>query len=112
MSKTFVKPGKTLKFTAGGTLSSGDGLLIGKLFGVVAGNLIAGQSGELDLVGVFILPKDGSVIAIGVAVYWDGSDVTTTALANEKIGTANLAAAGGAATVEVRLDGIGTVTGA
>ncbi len=111
MVKLFVKPGKTLTIVAGADILSGAPIQTGKLFGVALTDIASGASGEIGLEGVYTLTKDGSTFAQGADVYHDGTDATSTSAANEHIGTANLAAAGGAALVEVRLDGIATITG-
>lgn len=111
MTKLFVKPGKTLTIVAGSTIASGDPIQTGKLFGVALTDIATGASGEIGLEGVYTLTKDGTTIAQGADVYHDGTDATGDSAGNEHIGAANLAAAGGAGTVEVRLDGIATITG-
>lgn len=111
MTKLFVKPGKTLTIVAGSDIASNDPIQTGKLFGVALTNIATGASGEIGLEGVYTLDKDGSTFAQGADVYHDGTDATSTSAANEHIGAANKAAGGGDATVEVRLDGIATITG-
>ncbi len=114
MTKLFVKPGKTMTITAGADIASGDGVQVAKAFGIAQGDIASGDTGEIGLVGVYRLPKTAPlVIAVGVAVYWDPTpgEVNVTSAAQEKIGICNKAALSADTEVEVRLDGIGTVTG-
>lgn len=107
--KNFVQPGDVVTLTAPvGGLQSGDGVLVGALFGVAAYDASEGAEVECRLVGVFDLPKASGAIDEGEAVYWDDSagNVTTTATDNTLIGAAIRAADSGAATTRVRLNGI------
>lgn len=88
--RNFVQPGHVLTFIgkAGGHLS-GDLVIIGAMFGISAYNTAEGAEGELNLGGVFNLPKaTGAAMAVGEAVYWDATNklVTKTAIDNTKIG--------------------------
>jgi predicted RecA/RadA family phage recombinase len=106
--KNYVQSGESLTLTAGGTLTSGQGLLVGTVFGVVAEAAVSGQLYTLVLEGVFDLPKAASVTpAVGAKVYWDNTNgnVTTTSSGNSLIGVAVVAAGASDATVRVRLDG-------
>lgn len=107
--KNYIQSGESLTLTAGGTLTSGQGLLVGTIFGVVAEAAVSGQLYTLVFQGVFDLPKAASVTpAVGAKVYWDDTNknVTTTASGNTLIGVAAVAALAGDATVRVRLDGV------
>jgi predicted RecA/RadA family phage recombinase len=89
--KNYVQSGESLTLTAGGTLTSGQGLLVGTVFGVVAEGVVSGQLYTLVLEGVFDLPKAASVTpAVGAKVYWDNTNgnVTTTSSGNSLIGVA------------------------
>lgn len=109
--KNYVQPGATLSFTAGATYSSGAGVVIGGLFGVVAADVASGDSGEAEIVGVFDLTKVGSQAwAEGARVYWDAGNsrcTTTAASGLLLIGTATAAVGSGAGetTGRVRLNG-------
>lgn len=56
--KNYVQPGRSVTVSApvGGALS-GDGVMIGSLFGVAAFNAEAGEDLEIETQGVFDLPK-------------------------------------------------------
>ncbi|MEM7695303.1 MAG: DUF2190 family protein [Pseudomonadota bacterium] len=106
--RNFVQRGETITATAPtGGVASGDGVLIGKLFGVAAYSAAEGEAVELTTVGVFDLAKATGAITWGARVYWDDTNnvVTTTASGNDLIGAAIEAAASDAATARVRLNG-------
>jgi predicted RecA/RadA family phage recombinase len=70
--KNFSYSGKSITFTAKEAVASGHGYILNDAFGVTAGALTPGQSGELFIRGAFTLPKDPSkVILTGQKVYWD-----------------------------------------
>jgi predicted RecA/RadA family phage recombinase len=58
--KTYVQPGKTITLTAPYAVTSGDGLLVGSIFGVAAGTAALGETVEAALVGVYEMKKLGS----------------------------------------------------
>ncbi|MCR8724134.1 DUF2190 family protein [Frigidibacter sp. ROC022] len=108
--KNYVQPGNTLTLTAPHAVASGDGLLVGSIFGVAAGDAESGATVEAALTGVFDLIKVGSQAwAVGDKVYWDDTNkrCTTVATDNTLIGVAVEAVAGGAGdtTGRVRLNG-------
>jgi predicted RecA/RadA family phage recombinase len=106
--RNFVQDGNvvTVVAPAGGVLS-GDGLLIGSLFGVCAFDALAGNEVELATVGVFVLPKATGALAIGDLVFWDNTAKRTTATAagNRLIGVATAASVAEAINAGVRLNG-------
>jgi predicted RecA/RadA family phage recombinase len=86
--------------------TSGQGVLVGALFGVVAVDALTGVSAEVALNGVFDITKEAPlVIAVGARVFWDNTNkrVTTTTTGNVAIGHAVVAAASADTTVRVRL---------
>lgn len=106
--RTFIQPGKTITLTAPGDVSAGDPIKVGQLFGVVATSVANGDPMEVMTVGVHELPKHaGDTPGEGALLFWDdgNSEVTTVASGNLLIGCATEAAAGGDATVKVRLSG-------
>jgi len=97
--KNFVQPGNTITLTAPYAVASGDGLLVGSIFGVASGAADLGESVETALVGVFDLTKIGSQAwAAGAKVYWDNTNkrCTTVATDNTLVGVAVEAVASGA----------------
>jgi len=108
--KNYVSAGDTITFTAAAAHNSGDGVLLGSLFGVAANDVAIGDQGVLRLEGVYSLPKAASQAwTVGAKVYWDDTNkvCTTTATGNKLIGVATAAVAGGATdtTGTVRLNG-------
>jgi predicted RecA/RadA family phage recombinase len=110
--KTFIQNGNIITVTAAANIASGDGVLIGSIFGVAATEAVAGDEVEIGTVGIYELPKlSTAVIAQGDRVAWNNSTgkVVVSATGMYPIGVATEAAGNGVATVKVRLDGIATV---
>ena len=108
--KNYVQPGTTLTLTAPYAVTSGDGLLVGSIFGVAAGDAASGATVEAALTGVFDITKIGSQAwTVGAKIYWDDTNkrCTTVATDNTLIGVAIEAVAGGAGDTigRVRLNG-------
>lgn len=107
--KNHVQPGKVITVTAPYDLEPGDGCLVGSIFGVASHKALSGAPVEIQTQEVFKLKKTNAVtFAEGAKVSWDNATKATLAPATGKflIGAAIDAAAGGDATVSVRLDGI------
>ena len=97
--KNYVQPGKTITLTAPYAVTSGDGLLVGSIFGVATGTAALGEAVEAALVGVYDLKKVASQAwAAGDKIYWDNTakNTTKTLTSNTLIGVAIEAVAGGA----------------
>lgn len=111
--QNFIQNGDVITVTApAGGVTSGQGVLIGSLFGVAAFDAAEGDPVEITTRGVFDLPKEATtVIAVGDRVAWDDTagqiDAPDTGL--YPVGVATVAAGNGVATVTVRLDGVATV---
>lgn len=111
--KNYIQEGDVLPFTAPSDssavdLSSGDGVLIGSLFGVVVKDTAMGASGEMKTEGVFKLAKTSAQAwTVGAKIYWDDTNkvCTTTASGNSLIGAATAVAANPSSTGYVRLNG-------
>jgi len=107
--KNFVQTGNTLTFTAADPVTSGQGVVMGALFGIAATSAAAGVPFEASLTGVYTLPKAEDDIAAGAALYWDDAEGLVTTDDDEGgnllIGAATEAAGTGAASVPVRLNG-------
>ncbi len=112
--KNFVQMGNNLTLAAPYAVEAGQGVLIGQLFGVAAGD--AGNGAEVDIstVGVFELAKwNTAVFTVGAPVYFDvatksvrsgNDDDSNSAGDNEAlIGVAVAAAGVGQSTVRVKL---------
>lgn len=108
--KIFIQTGDYITLAAPAAVTSGDGVLVGSLFGVATGNAENGADVVLSTVRVYTLPKKtADALTVGEVVYWDdaNSEVTETATNNAKIGVAIAAAGAGAGvtTTKVRLNG-------
>ncbi|MBF0117165.1 MAG: DUF2190 family protein [Magnetococcales bacterium] len=108
--KNYVQPGDTITVIAPVAVNSGDGLLVGALFGVALATAAINTNVEVLTEGVVDLPKAAVAVTQGAKVYWDNTakNVTTTATNNTLIGCAIPAAAVGDAIVRVRLNGVVT----
>lgn len=106
--RNFVQPGEVISVAAPYALTSGQGALVGSLFGVAVADAANGTPVELRCDGVFDLTKaTGQAWTVGVALFWDNAarNVTTTLTGNTRIGVATAAAASGATVGRVRLNG-------
>lgn len=108
--KNYVSDGENITVAAPAALNSGDGVLVGSLFGVASRTVASGAQVAIVVEGVFTLPKVGSQAwTVGAKVYWDAANnrCTTVATGNTLIGVATAAVAGGAGdtTGTVRLNG-------
>ncbi|SIN74272.1 DUF2190 family protein [Vannielia litorea] len=108
--KNYVQPGENITLTAAAASSSGDGVLVGSLFGIAAGDAEIGDTLTIVTEGVFEMPKPATdVLAVGDPVYWDASGKLATADddsgSNAEIGVAVTTAANPSSSVRVRLNG-------
>lgn len=106
--KNYVQTGDNLTLTAPYAVDSGDGALVGSIFGVCASDAESGDEVDIVTVGVFELPKTSALaIAIGDKLYWDDTAkvVNKTSSGNTLVGVAVTAAVNPSATVNVRLNG-------
>ncbi|MFO0360685.1 MAG: DUF2190 family protein [Flavobacteriales bacterium] len=106
MAKNYVQEGKTLDYTAGADISSGQFVLIGAIGGVAKTNIANGKVGAVHVKGVFNVVKASGAITQGAKLYWNStnSNLTTTASGNTFVGVAAEAAASGDATVKLLLN--------
>lgn len=108
--KNFVAVGNILTLPAPAALASGQGALIGSIFGVAQNAAASGEDVAILVTGVFELPKAASQAwTVGAKVYWDNAakNTTTTVAGNTLIGVAVKAVGGtaGETTGTVRLNG-------
>lgn len=104
--KNFIQPGRVVTVTAPANVSSGDGVLVGALFGVAFTDAASGAAIEIGTEGVFELAKTSAQAwSVGAKIYWDGSKCTTAdgSGANTLIGNAVEIAANPSPTGKVRL---------
>ncbi len=106
--QNYIQPGNFITIAASPyAVSSGDGVLYGKLFGVAAGDAAEGTEVVIAMVGVFTMAKvSAESIGVGAAIYWDDTAHLVTGVeADQLIGYSISAAANPSSTIEVRLNG-------
>ncbi len=83
-----VKEGNVITMAAPANVTSGEGVVVGGLFGVATATVLSGADVELLVEGVVSLPKAAGSISPGVLLYWDNTNkrATTTASGNRPIG--------------------------
>lgn len=106
---TFVQDGRSIDYTPGAAVASGDVVVQGELVGVARTPIATNTLGSLAVDGVFDFSKatgGGTAITAGANVYWDTTNkvATTTATGNKLIGKCVKAAADAATTVRVRMN--------
>jgi predicted RecA/RadA family phage recombinase len=107
-----VQPGNVIELLAPYIRTSGQGALVGSIFGIACGDVASGVVGQFELVGVFDIAKTAvEVWAVGNRVYWDDSTklCTTTAASNKLIGVALAITANPSSTGRVRLSAAFTI---
>src|SRR4051794_35103999 len=107
MARNMVQLGRTLSATPVpvGGVKSGDPLLIGSAFGVCQYEAAEGETVELDVEGVWSLPKAAGAVAFGDKLYFVAASglITKTAAGNTAIGFASAPAGADDPRVDVRL---------
>lgn len=103
--KNFVQDGDVLTLAAPYDRTSGQGALVGSIFGVATMDVLSTVSASFAVKGVFDITKASGAITQGAKVYWDDTakNLTTTSSSNTLVGTATQAAASGDATARIRL---------
>lgn len=106
--KNYVQKGENITVTATAAATSGQGVLMGNLFGIAAGDAAIGESLDLVTEGVFNMAKVSTdEMAVGDLIYWDDTAKLATSDddsgANEVIGLAVTVAANPSGTVNVKL---------
>jgi predicted RecA/RadA family phage recombinase len=110
--KNFIQHGHYLSVPApaGGALT-GEGLLSGNIFGVVAYSAGPGELLEMALAGVYTLPKaTATVLTVGARVAWDNTakNINVPGAGRYPVGVAIEAVGNGVSSVAVRLDAVAT----
>lgn len=110
--KTYIQNGHVITVPApAGGIASGEGLIVGNIFGIAAYSPAEGDPLELATTGVYKLPKaSAAVLTIGARVAWDNTakEVDAPSTGRFPIGVAVEAAGNGVTSFAVRLDGIAT----
>lgn len=104
--KNYVQPGDTLELTAPYQRNSGEGALIGTLFGVATVTVANGAKANFATKGVFDITKlTADVVTEGAKMYWDNTNrrLTTTSAGNTLVGVATQAQSGTDTTCRTRL---------
>jgi predicted RecA/RadA family phage recombinase len=86
--KNFVQNGDYLEITAPATITSGQGVLIGDLFGVAVTDIASGANGILAVEGVYEITKAtdaGSGGTIWAPAYFDATQNKVTAIASGNV---------------------------
>lgn len=111
--KTYIQKGDIITVSApAGGVASGDGVILGNIFGVAAYSAAAGDPLELATTGVYQLPKaTTAVLTVGARVAWDNTakNINVPGAGRFPVGIATEAAGNGITSVAVRMDGVGTV---
>jgi predicted RecA/RadA family phage recombinase len=110
--KNFIQNGDVITVAAPtGGITSGDGVIVGSLFGVAAFSAAEGEPVEIATVGVYELPKNSTaMLAQGALVAWDATEkrIDLPGSGLYPIGVVTVPAGNGFNTVRVRLDGVAT----
>jgi predicted RecA/RadA family phage recombinase len=106
--KNYIGPGDVVTVEAPATTTSGDGVLVGVCFGVAIVDAGSGDDVQVQVVGVFELPKlSAQAWTAGDLIYWDdGNSRCTTVDTNVPIGFATEDAANPSSVGRVRLLGM------
>lgn len=105
--KNYIQPGDAVDIVAPANVTSGQGLLVGDMFGVCGASALSGEDVALHRCGVYELPKlEAQAWTVGQKVYWDDTNARLTSVAsgNKLVGCAVLAAANPSTTGRVVLD--------
>lgn len=83
MATNYIQPGNTLMYTNIGTetVLSSDVVVVGSRIGVSKTNIEPGDSGAVEMTGVWALPKSSAALAQGDVVHWNGSQLVKTSTA-------------------------------
>lgn len=107
--KNYIQEGDIVTVTAPYALASGDGCLVGSLFGVSTGLFASGATtAEIKTEGVFDLTAlSTDTGSVGTKMYWDNTNkrLTTTLTSNVLVGCLLSAKASGETTARIYIDG-------
>ena len=106
--RNYVQPGDSLVLTVpyAGGVTSGQGVLVGAIFGVAAVDGVQNAVIECQTKGVFDIAKEPALaITAGARLFWDNTNrrLTTTVTGNFQVGIATLAALAADTTVRAVL---------
>ena len=97
--------GHTIVLAAPYDRLSGQGALVGSIFGVAVVDVLSTVSAAFETEGVFDITKAAGAVTQGAKMYWDNTakNTTTTSTSNTFIGYATQAQASGDATCRIKL---------
>lgn len=110
MATNILGTGRTIDYTAGANVTSGQLVVAGQMFGIAKISGVSGDVIPLETGCECVLPKlnvaSGS-FAVGANVHWDATNgnCTVSTTSNTRIGVALIAASNTATSVTVRLNG-------
>lgn len=107
MTTKFVQPGEVIDYTAGANIASGQVVLMGARIGVALKAIANGETGPIQVTGVFNIAKlSTDNMAQGALLYWDNTNsrLTTTASGNTLAGFAAAAAAATTTSVNIKIN--------
>lgn len=107
MTTKFVQPGEVIDYTAGANIASGQVVLMGARIGVALKAIANGETGPVQVTGVFNIAKlSTDNMAQGALLYWDNTNsrLTTTASGNTLAGFAAAAAAASTTSVNIKIN--------
>jgi predicted RecA/RadA family phage recombinase len=107
--KNKVQKGDTITVTAPYNVLSGQGVLVGTLFGVAAVDALSGSQVDIARTGVFDITALQTDTAVqGAKIYWDNTArrLTTTATNNALVGAVTMAKTSADTAARVLLDGV------
>jgi predicted RecA/RadA family phage recombinase len=103
--KNYVAAGNVLAVTAPSALVSGQGVLIGSIFGIASGDAANGAEVLLAVDGIFDMAKTAAQAwTAGQLIYWSGTAATNVVATNKLIGVAVRAELAAATVGRVRLN--------
>src|SRR4051812_28847427 len=105
--KNYIQPGYILELAAPYAVTSGQGALIGSIFGIATKTLANAERGTFNILGVHDIAKATGAVTEGQLMYWDNTAklATTVSTSNKVIGAATLVAQSSDATCRIRLSG-------
>ena len=105
MATNYIQPGRSITVaTPTGGVLSGQGVLIGTLFGIAQYDAVEGAEVEILTQGVVEIGKTSALaISVGDRLFWDDTNkrVNKTTTAQQQVGVAVAAAANPSATVKM-----------
>lgn len=107
MTTKFVQPGEVIDYTAGANIASGQVVLMGARIGVALKAIANGETGPMQVTGVFNIAKlSTDNMAQGALLYWDNTNsrLTTTASGNTLAGFVAAAAAASTTSVNIKIN--------